>query len=36
MKMSLSIGENMEQLILIVEGLFKNEYQDRIECLPLF
>jgi hypothetical protein len=29
--MSLSIGENMEQLILIVEGLFKNGYQDRIE-----
>ena len=36
MKMSLSIGENMEQLILIVEGLFENEYQDRIEYLPLF
>ena len=32
----LSVGENLEQLILIAEGSFDNEYQDRIEFLPLF
>ncbi|HEY9692582.1 MAG TPA: DUF5615 family PIN-like protein [Oculatellaceae cyanobacterium] len=32
----LSIGENLEQLILIAEGSFEDEYQDRIEFLPLF
>lgn len=32
----LSIGENLEQLILIAEGSFNDEYQDRIEFLPLF
>lgn len=32
----LSVGENLEQLLLIAEGLVANEYQDRIEFLPLF
>ncbi len=32
----LSIGENIEQLVLIAEGSLDNEYQDRIEFLPLF
>lgn len=32
----LSVGENLEQLILIAEGSFDNEYQNRIEFLPLF
>ena len=32
----LSIGENLEQLILIAEGSFENEYEDRIEFLPIF
>jgi Domain of unknown function (DUF5615) len=32
----LSVGENLEQLLLIAEGSFENEYQDRIEFLPLF
>ncbi|MEA5469988.1 DUF5615 family PIN-like protein [Spirulina sp. 06S082] len=32
----LSIGENLEQLILIAEGSFEDEYRDRIEFLPLF
>ena len=32
----LSIRENIEQLILIAEGSFEDEYQDRIEFLPLF
>lgn len=32
----LSFGENLEKLILIAEGSFENEYQDRIEFLPLF
>lgn len=35
-KFKLSIGENLEQLILIAEGSFEDEYQDRIEFLPLF
>ncbi len=33
---NLSVRENLEQLILIAEGSFDNEYQDRIEFLPLF
>jgi hypothetical protein len=32
----LTIGENLEQLILIAEGSLEDEYQDRIEFLPLF
>lgn len=32
----LSLGENIEQLILIAEGSFEDEYQDRIEFLLLF
>ncbi|MBW4559226.1 MAG: DUF5615 family PIN-like protein [Trichormus sp. ATA11-4-KO1] len=32
----LSVGENLEQLLLIAEGSLDNEYQDRIEFLPLF
>lgn len=32
----LSIGENIEQLLLIAEGSLDSEYQDRIEFLPLF
>lgn len=32
----LSVGENLEQLILIAEGSFEDEYRDRIEFLPLF
>ena len=32
----LSLGENIEQLILIAEGSLDDEYQDRIEFLPLF
>lgn len=32
----LSVGENLEQLVLIAEGSLDNEYQDRIEFLPLF
>ncbi|WP_199314293.1 DUF5615 family PIN-like protein [Planktothrix sp. FACHB-1365] len=32
----LSIGENIEQLILIAEASYEDEYQDRIEFLPLF
>jgi hypothetical protein len=32
----LSVGENLEQLLLTAEGLVANEYQDRIEFLPLF
>jgi Domain of unknown function (DUF5615) len=31
----LGVGENIDQLILIAEGSFDNEYQDRIEFLPL-
>lgn len=31
-----SVGENLEQLILIAECSFDNEYQDRIEFLPIF
>jgi hypothetical protein len=32
----LSVGENLEQLLLIAEGSLDNEYQDRIEFPPLF
>ncbi|MBC1238292.1 DUF5615 family PIN-like protein [Nostoc sp. 2RC] len=32
----LSVSENLEQLFLIAEGSLDNEYQDRIEFLPLF
>ena len=32
----LSVCENLEQLLLIAEGSLDNEYQDRIEFLPLF
>lgn len=32
----ISVGENLEQLILMAEGSFDNEYQNRIEFLPLF
>ena len=32
----LSVGENIEQLILIAEASLDNEYQDRIEFLPIF
>ncbi|MEM8639650.1 MAG: DUF5615 family PIN-like protein [Cyanobacteria bacterium P01_G01_bin.54] len=31
----LSVGENLEQLLLIAEASFDDEYQDRIEFLPL-
>jgi len=31
----LSIGQNIEELILIAEGSFDDEYQDRIIHLPL-
>ncbi len=32
---SLSIGETLEDLIVVAEASFDNEYQDRIEYLPL-
>lgn len=32
----LSIGENLEQLLLMAEGSFDEEYKDRIEFIPLF
>jgi hypothetical protein len=32
----LSIGENLDQLILITEGSFETEYQDRIEFRQFF
>ncbi|MCA1992408.1 MAG: DUF5615 family PIN-like protein [Coleofasciculus sp. S288] len=31
----LSIGQNIDELILIAEGSFNNEYQDQIVNLPL-
>jgi hypothetical protein len=31
----LSVGENLEQLLLIAEGSLDDEYQDRIVFLPL-
>ncbi|MEP6489305.1 DUF5615 family PIN-like protein [Microcoleus vaginatus GB2-A3] len=31
----LSIGQNIEELIVIVDGSFDNEYQDQIVHLPL-
>ncbi|MEH2035314.1 hypothetical protein [Nostoc sp.] len=30
-----SIGQTVEELIIIVEASFEDEYQDRIEYLPL-
>ncbi|ELR96498.1 DUF5615 family PIN-like protein [Gloeocapsa sp. PCC 73106] len=32
---SLSMGETLEELIVVAEASFENEYQDRIEYLPL-
>jgi hypothetical protein len=32
---NLSIGQSIEELILIAEASFDDEYQDRIEYLPL-
>jgi Domain of unknown function (DUF5615) len=32
---NLSIGENLEELVIIAEASFEDEYQDRIEYLPL-
>lgn len=32
---SLSIGENIDELILIAEGSFDDEYQDQIIHLPI-
>jgi len=32
----LTVGENLEQLLLIAEGSLDNEYQDQIVFLPLF
>ncbi len=31
----LSMGQNIDELILIAEGSFDNEYQDQIVNLPL-
>ena len=31
----LSVGENLEELILIADASFEDEYQDRIDFLPL-
>lgn len=31
----LSVGENLEELILIADGSFDDKYQDRIDFLPL-
>jgi hypothetical protein len=36
LSLKLSMGENIEQLMLIAEGSFEDEYQDRILFLPLF
>jgi hypothetical protein len=32
---NLSIGENIDELIMAAEASFDNEYQDRIDYLPL-
>ncbi|WP_373526449.1 DUF5615 family PIN-like protein [Nostoc sp.] len=32
---NLSIGENLDELLVVAEGSFDDEYQDRIEYLPL-
>ena len=32
---NLSIGDNLEELIIIAECYFEDEYQDTIEFLPL-
>jgi hypothetical protein len=31
----MSIGQNIDELILIYQGSFDDEYQDKIEHLPL-
>jgi hypothetical protein len=31
---SLTVGENLEELLLIAEASFEDEYQDRIDFLP--
>lgn len=31
----LSVGENLEELILFADGSFDDKYQDRIDFLPL-
>jgi hypothetical protein len=31
----LSVGENLAELILIADGSFEDEYQDRIDFLPV-
>ena len=30
-----SVGENLEELMLIADASFEDEYQDRIDFLPL-
>ncbi|BAZ11987.1 hypothetical protein NIES4071_38150 [Calothrix sp. NIES-4071] len=32
---NLSVGDNLEELIIVAEASFDEEYQDRIEYLPL-
>jgi Domain of unknown function (DUF5615) len=32
---NLSIGENLHELIVVAEASFEDEYQDRIEYLPI-
>ncbi len=32
---SLSMGETLEDLMVVAEAAFEDEYQDRIEYLPL-
>jgi hypothetical protein len=32
---SLSIGKTLEDLIMVAEASFEDEYQDRIEYLPI-
>ncbi len=31
----ISVGQNIEELLLIAEGSYSNEYQDQIIYLPL-
>jgi hypothetical protein len=35
LNLDLTIGQNIEQLILIADGSFDDEYQDQIVHLPL-
>jgi hypothetical protein len=35
LKETMGVGETIDELILIAETSFENEYQDRIEYLPL-